>query len=45
MYIQYNTFYYHREAEIICEKDVQCGGFTYKGPKMLDRFEPTGRFR
>ena len=36
----YST-YYHREAKIICEQDVQCGGFTFKGPKMLDRFVPT----
>ena len=40
--MNYNILYHHREAEIICEQDVQCGGFTFKGPKMLDRFVPTG---
>ena len=26
-----------REAEIICEEDLKCGGFTYRGSRMLDR--------
>ena len=37
IFMHYNILYHHREAEIICEQDVQCGGFTFKGPKMLDR--------
>ena len=46
MYIMNNLYVIHkihREAEIICETDDQCGGFTFKGPKMLDRCDPTGR--
>ena len=30
------------EAVEKCETDFACGGFTFKGPKMLDRFVPTG---
>ena len=32
-YPKLNGFYFPKQAKSICEKDLQCGGFTFKGTK------------
>ena len=32
-YPQLNGFYLPKQAKYICERDLQCGGFTFKGTK------------
>ena len=34
-YPRINGFYPPRQAQSICEKDLQCGGFTFKGSKKI----------
>ena len=34
-YPRINGFYSPRQAQSICEKDIQCGGFTFKGSKKI----------
>ena len=30
-YDQLNGFYYPKRAKYVCDRDLQCGGFTFKG--------------
>ena len=39
-YSRINGFYSPKQAQLICEKDIQCGGFTFKGPKKIKHFIP-----
>ena len=32
-----NSFNHQRQAVALCEKDEMCGGFTFRGSKLLDR--------
>ena len=34
-YSRINGFYSPKEAQAICEGDLQCGGFTFKGSKRI----------
>ena len=34
-YSRINGFYSPKRAKSICEKDIQCGGFTFKGSKKI----------
>ena len=34
-YSTINGFYSPKQAQVICEKDPQCGGFTFKGSKRI----------
>ena len=34
-YSKINGFYSPKQAKSICEKDLQCGGFTFKGSKKI----------
>ena len=34
-YPRINGFYTPKQAQSICEKDIQCGGFTFKGSKKI----------
>ena len=39
-YPRINGFYSPRQAQSICEKDIQCGGFTFKGSKKIIHTTP-----
>ena len=39
-YPRINGFYSPKQAKAICEKDVQCGGFTFKGTKRIKYIVP-----
>ena len=39
-YSELNGFYSPKEARQICEKDFQCGGFTFKGTKRMKYIIP-----
>ena len=39
-YPRINGFYSPRQAQLICEKDIQCGGFTFKGSKKIVHTTP-----
>ena len=34
-YSKINGFYSPKKAQYICERDLQCGGFTFKGSKKI----------
>ena len=35
----YYTFIHYREAVELCESDDMCGGFTFKGTNLIDRWK------
>ena len=39
-YFSINGFYSPKQAQSICENDLQCGGFTFKGPKKMKHTIP-----
>lgn len=39
-YPQLNGFYSPKIAKYICESDLKCGGFTYKGTKKISYIVP-----
>ena len=39
-YPKLNGFYSPKQAKYICEKDLQCGGFTFKGALNATYFVP-----
>ena len=39
-YSKLNGFYSPKEAKKICEGDIQCGGFTFKGTKRTKQIIP-----
>ena len=39
-YYTINGFYTPKQAQAVCEKDLQCGGFTFKGTKMIKDMIP-----
>ena len=39
-YSRINGFYSPKRAQIICERDQQCGGFTFKGPRIIRDYIP-----
>ena len=39
-YSRINGFYTPKEAKSICERDIQCGGFTFKGSKRIKYVVP-----
>ena len=39
-YSKLNGFYSPKEAKNICEGDIQCGGFTFKGTKRIKSIIP-----
>ena len=39
-YPSINGFYSPKQAQIICERDIQCGGFTFKGAKNVRDIVP-----
>ena len=39
-YSSINGFYSPKKAKNICEKDLQCGGFTFKGTKTITSIKP-----
>ena len=39
-YSKLNGFYSPKEAKNICEGDIQCGGFTFKGTKRIKQIIP-----
>ena len=39
-YPKLNGFYSPKQAKYICERDLQCGGFTFKGTKNGTYFVP-----
>ena len=34
-YNRINGFYFPKQAKAVCENDLQCGGFTFKGSKRI----------
>ena len=39
-YSRINGFYSPKQAQVICEGDIQCGGFTFKGTKGVTDIVP-----
>ena len=39
-YTGINGFYSPKQAQVICEGDIQCGGFTFKGTKGVTNIVP-----
>ena len=39
-YSKLNGFYSPKEAKNLCEQDIQCGGFTFKGTKRIKYIIP-----
>ena len=39
-YSKLNGFYTPKEAKNLCEQDIQCGGFTFKGTKTIKYIVP-----
>ena len=39
-YSRINGFYSPKRAQTICERDQQCGGFTFKGPRIIRDYIP-----
>ena len=39
-YSKLNGFYSPKEAKNLCERDIQCGGFTFKGTKRIKYIIP-----
>ena len=39
-YPKLNGFYFPKQAKYICERDLQCGGFTFKGTKRATYVVP-----
>ena len=39
-YSKINGFYPPKQAKTICERDLQCGGFTFKGSKSIKYIVP-----
>ena len=39
-YPKINGFFSPKQAKAICERDVQCGGFTFKGSKRIKYIVP-----
>ena len=39
-YSRINGFYSPEQAKVLCERDLQCGGFTFKGSKWIKYIVP-----